>query len=165
MEAGPFRWALQLGDVPAPHFIGLHREQFRLDIGRMHALATTFADLMMRGQQPIHGANRAVVAAFIQQRGEHRRRRHLGEALAVQKIQQHPLFGGRKRQGRTRAHREEAYPYLPLQPFPIQPGSTERERQASGNDADVRHQFVVRAHHGCSSESAVGRPSKVQSFF
>jgi hypothetical protein len=42
----------------------------------MHALATAFADLMMRGQQPIHRANRAVMAILIQQRGKYCRRGH-----------------------------------------------------------------------------------------
>ncbi len=40
----------------------------------------------------------AVIAAFIEQRGEDRGRRHVREALAVEKAEQQILLGDRERQ-------------------------------------------------------------------
>ena len=55
---------------------------------RMNSLTAALASLMLDCQEPIHGTDRAVIAAFIEQRGENRGRRHVRKALAVEKSQQ-----------------------------------------------------------------------------
>ena len=88
MEAGPFGRALQFGDIPGPHFVGPDRQQLGLGVERMNALTAALASLMLGCQEPIHGTDRAVTAAFIEQRGEDRGRRHVRKALAVE-LSQH----------------------------------------------------------------------------
>ena len=63
----PLYRAAQLGDVPAPQLVGLGGQQFRLLIRRMGELITAFAAFAMRFQQAVHGANRAMKLAFIEQ--------------------------------------------------------------------------------------------------
>src|SRR5665647_2054251 len=88
MEAGPFGRPLQFRDIPGPHFVGSDRQELGLGVDRMDSLAPALAGLALGGQEPIHGTDRAVIAAFIEQCGEHRGRRHVREALAVEKAQQ-----------------------------------------------------------------------------
>ena len=88
MEAGPFGRALQFGDIPGPHFVGPDRQELGLGVERMNSLTAALASLMLGCQEPIHGTDRAVIAAFIEQRGEDRGRRHVRKALAVEKSQQ-----------------------------------------------------------------------------
>jgi hypothetical protein len=66
----------------------------------METLTSALAGLAVGGQEPIHGTDRTVIAAFIEQRGEHRSRRHVHEALAVEKAQKQILLGTRERQRR-----------------------------------------------------------------
>src|SRR5450631_4254920 len=77
MEAGPFGWALQFRYIPRPHFVGPVRQELGLGIGRMASLTPALADLALGGEKPVHGTDRAKIAAFIEQRGEHRGRRHV----------------------------------------------------------------------------------------
>ena len=88
MEAGPFGRTLQFGDIPGPHFVGPDRQELGLGVERMNSLTEALASLMLGCQEPIHGTDRAVIAAFIEQRGEDRGRRHVRKALAVEKSQQ-----------------------------------------------------------------------------
>ena len=98
MEAGPFGRALQFGDIPGPYFVGPDRQELGLGVERVSSLASTLAGLALGGQEPIHGTDRAVIAAFIEQRGEDRGRGHVRKALAVEKAQQQILLGTRERQ-------------------------------------------------------------------
>jgi hypothetical protein len=41
--ATPLAWTLELGDIPAPDFVGLQGQQFGLGIGRMDALVASLA--------------------------------------------------------------------------------------------------------------------------
>src|ERR1700682_1862633 len=68
MEAGPFGRALQFGDIPGPHFVGPDRQELGLGVERMNSLTAALASLMLGCQEPIHGTDRAVIAAFIEQR-------------------------------------------------------------------------------------------------
>src|ERR1700682_6299923 len=88
MEAGPFGRARQFGDIPGPHFVGPDRQKLGLGVERMNSLTAALASLMLGSQESIHGTDRAVIVAFIEQRGEDRGRRHVRKALAVEKSQQ-----------------------------------------------------------------------------
>src|SRR5437868_6623610 len=83
----PFSRPFELGDVPRPHFARPARQQLRSCIDGMNALTTSLANLALRSQQPIHGANRAVITAFIEQSRKHGGRCHVSEALAVEYAQ------------------------------------------------------------------------------
>ena len=54
--------AFELGYIPAPHLVR-GGEQFRLGIHRMDALAAPLAALVLGGEQPMQGADRAVITA------------------------------------------------------------------------------------------------------
>jgi hypothetical protein len=101
MEAGPLGRAFQFGDIPGPHFVGPDRQEFGFGVERMDALTAALAGLAAGSQQPIPGADRAVIAALIEQRGIDRGRRHIGETLAVENAQQQILLGNRERQRRS----------------------------------------------------------------
>src|ERR1019366_1624618 len=56
------------GDVPALELIGSGGQQFRLRVGRMSRLVAAFARFALLFQEAMHGANRAVIVPFIEQR-------------------------------------------------------------------------------------------------
>ena len=68
----------------------------------MFTLIATLSGLILSGQEPVHRANRAVITAFIEQRGVDRGRRYISEALAVEHAEQQILLGARECQGRSR---------------------------------------------------------------
>ena len=86
MEGGPLSRSLELGDVPRPDLIGRRGKQFWLAVDRMPALGATLTAAAVGRQQPVHGTHRPEVASFVEQRGMHRRRRGVGEALAVEEL-------------------------------------------------------------------------------
>ena len=59
----------------------------------MTALSAPIAGLVLGGQEPVHGANGAVIMAFIEQGGIDRRRRLVGEPLAVEHAEKTLLLG------------------------------------------------------------------------
>jgi hypothetical protein len=67
VEVGPFRRPVQLGDVPRPALIRFRRDQFGLHPRRVHRLAATLLDLVVRAQNPIHGGDRGQVGAVVEQ--------------------------------------------------------------------------------------------------
>ena len=67
----------------------LKGQQLGFDVGRMGELVAPLAHTAVGRQQPVHGAHRAEVAALDEPRGVHGRRRGVGEALAVEGVEQH----------------------------------------------------------------------------
>jgi len=57
IEIGPFHRSHQFGDVPGPDLIGRFGQQFGLLVNWMAALAASFGDLAMGGEDPIHRAD------------------------------------------------------------------------------------------------------------
>ena len=55
-------------DVPAPELIGSSSHQFRLLVRRMNQLIAAFVRFVVFHEHPIHGADRAVIRSFIEQR-------------------------------------------------------------------------------------------------
>ena len=92
MIDGPFHGAAQLGDVPAPQLVGSGGQQLRLLIRRVSELIAAFAAFAMRFQQPIHGANRAMKPAFIEQRRVDLRGRAVLKTLLMKACQHGGLF-------------------------------------------------------------------------
>src|ERR1035437_2304474 len=68
VEVGPLGRPQQFGDVPTPELIGRGGQQFRLLVGRMGQLIAAFARFVSLLEQAIHGADRAVIFPFIEQR-------------------------------------------------------------------------------------------------
>ena len=87
VEVAPFGWSHQLGDVPGPHLVRTFRQQFGFLVDRMAQLLAAFADFAMPAEDAIHGADRAVVDAFIEQSGVDLGRCLVGEARRMQQIQ------------------------------------------------------------------------------
>jgi hypothetical protein len=69
VEVGPFGRPHQLGDIPAPDLVGAFGEQFRLLVDRMTQLAAAFSGFGVLLEDPIHGADRAVAGALVEQAG------------------------------------------------------------------------------------------------
>jgi hypothetical protein len=59
--------------------IGRHGQQLGLGVGRVGELIAPFAAAAIGRQQPVHGAHRAQVAALVEQRGVHGRRRRVAK--------------------------------------------------------------------------------------
>ena len=57
MKTGPFHRSHQFGDVPGPDLIWGLGQQFGLLVNRVTALATSFGDLRLGGEDPIHRAD------------------------------------------------------------------------------------------------------------
>jgi hypothetical protein len=79
IEIGPFRWALEFGDIPRPDFIRPHRQQFRFGVNWVAQLAATGANFTVGTQDAIHGADRAMVAALVKKGGVDLSRSQVGE--------------------------------------------------------------------------------------
>src|SRR5258708_12179984 len=67
IEIGPFGWSHQLGDVPRPDFVGRLRQQLRLFIDWMPQLLAPLSDFLTSCQDGVHGADRAMVDALVEQ--------------------------------------------------------------------------------------------------
>ena len=103
IEVAPLRWPHQFGDVPGPDLVGTFGQKFGLLVDGMAQLLAAFADLAVLSEDAIHGADRAVVDAFIEQGGVDFGRRLIGEARRVQQIQHHLLLRIGQRPGRLRS--------------------------------------------------------------
>ncbi len=57
IKAGPFHRPHQFGDVPGPDLVGAFGRQLWFLTDRVAALAASFRDLTMLGQDPIHRAD------------------------------------------------------------------------------------------------------------
>ena len=66
---GPLDGATKLGDVPRPNLVEGFGQQLRLAVVRMAQLVPAFSDFSVLRQNPIHGADRAVVGSLVQKRG------------------------------------------------------------------------------------------------
>ena len=99
---GPFRRAVQLGDVPGPDLVRAGRHQLGLD-GR----GMEWPGRAARGsrpvcaQQPVEGGHRAQVGALVQQDRPRLGRGGVSEPLAVQHVQDRAPLG---RAQRARLH-------------------------------------------------------------
>lgn len=117
----------------------------------MRQLSAMFPRFAAIGEQPVHGANRAVVDAFIEARGLDCSWRLVLEPWAVEEHENiDPLSGAKGSRWRVllllwdHAHR-------PLDrshdgPEPIQAGARHAEHTARGADSRPRCQFQDRVH-------------------
>jgi len=69
--------------LPGPDLIGGFGQQFGLLINRMAALAASFGDLAMGGEDPIHRADPTQIDAFIEQRRVDLSRGRYGQKLVM----------------------------------------------------------------------------------
>lgn len=100
METGPFGRAFEFRDIPAPDLVGRGGQEFRLGVDRVHPLAPALCRLAVRLQGAVQGAHRADVAPLVQQGGIDKIRRAVGEAFAVEHLQQLlPLIGRESQRG------------------------------------------------------------------
>jgi hypothetical protein len=99
VEPAPFRF--QFRYVPGPYLVRAVGDELGADAGRVGGLGTAVADLVAAGQDPVHGADAAVVAALVEQDGPGLGRRLVGEPVAVEGVQDLLSFlsgeGGRVR--------------------------------------------------------------------
>ena len=97
VEVRPFGRPHQLGDIPGPDLVGGLRQQLRLFVDRMAQLIAALADLLVCAQDAVHGADRAVVDALVEQAGIDLGGRLVGEARCAQKVEHRLAFHGGQR--------------------------------------------------------------------
>ena len=98
----PAHRTLELLDIAQPDIIGAECQQFRLRVQGAHPLAASLQALGLGGEQSIYRAHRGQGLVLIEECGLDRRRRHVGEALAVEHGEQPLPFGLVERQRRSR---------------------------------------------------------------
>src|SRR3954447_4450411 len=64
----PFHRPPEFGDVPAPELVRSGGQQFRLAVRRMDELVAALAVFTGSVEQPIHGSDRAMILARVEQR-------------------------------------------------------------------------------------------------
>ena len=109
-----------------------------------------------------------MITAFIEQRGKHRRRRHIGEALTVEHTEQQILLGARECQRRPRPCTRHA-PWADCatpSTIAVHEPAVQREGPAGALEADAHGELGDGLHHSSSLvSSTVGNPSATHSFF
>ena len=163
VEVGPLGWAQQFGDVPTPELIGSGGQQFRLLIRGMGELIAALASFTLLRQEPVHGADGAVIAALVQQRGIDGGGRTILESFFMQAAQHgFPLRRTERagRYGRRGGANEGTMP-----PVERRPGDA--EDGAGGLDTHHGSEFGDSGHQSFSSRSGarIGRPSSIATFF
>ena len=83
----PLLGPTKLGDIPRPNLIGSRGEEFWLRVLRMRELIPPFPSFSCVFEDSVHGANRAEVAIFVQERGVDRSWRLIDEAFRVQLLE------------------------------------------------------------------------------
>ena len=96
IEVRPFRRPHQFCYVPGPYLVGRLRQQLRLFVNRMAQLIAALADFLVCDQDAVHGADRAVVDALVEQAGIDLSGRLVGEARCAQKTEHGLAFHGGK---------------------------------------------------------------------
>src|SRR5947208_5642545 len=66
IEICPLRGTEQFRDIPAPELVGASGQQFRLRVSRVHELVAALTRLARAFENPVHGANRAMIPAFVE---------------------------------------------------------------------------------------------------
>ena len=94
---GPFRRAVQLGDVPGVDLVRPGGDQLGLDGGGVGGLRAPLAAFAGLAQHPVVGGHRAEVGALVQQRRPDFVRGQVSEPAAVQRVQDRlPLGRGQR---------------------------------------------------------------------
>ena len=93
VEVTPLDRAAQFGDVPAPKLVGRRGQQLGFLLGRMNELVAALAGFPLLLEDAVHGANRAEVLAFVQQRSLRGCRRAVLESLFMEDQQHRGTLG------------------------------------------------------------------------
>src|SRR3954454_11563002 len=97
IEVCPLRGTEQFRDIPAPELVGASGQQFRLRVSRVHELVAALTRLARAFENPVHGANRAMIPAFVEQRSVNRSRRAVLKSLLMKAGQyRFPLRGNKR---------------------------------------------------------------------
>jgi hypothetical protein len=146
IEVGPLGWPEELGDVPAPDFIGARGQQLgRGVVAPPHLIAALF-DFVRRLEDPVHRARRAKIGALIEQRGMDLRRRLIDEPR-VEEIQHALPFDGIERSRRRRSWAGDRHRATPS----IQRGARDAQDPTRGRGADRRGHLLDGPHQASSS--------------
>src|SRR4051812_9565289 len=132
----------------------------------MAQLIAAFADFGVVVQDPVHGPDRAVINALVEQSGVDFGWGEIGKARLAQSVEHRLSFFGRQRAGRARSGRERRQWGGPTRAVAIDGGARDAQGVAGGGGEAVAGR-QGRLHHGSSSLSGVARgiPSKEATFF
>ena len=163
IKIGPLRRAEQFRDIPAPELVGSGGQQFRFGVSRMRELVAALTRLARAFQNPVHGANRAMIKALVEQRGVNRRRRAVLKSLLMKAGQDHFPFRANQRT-RHVPHGGSRRRKKIQTPLPIKRSARKVESLAGGSDSDHRRKIPDGRSHD-TSVSAIGMPSSIATFF
>src|ERR1017187_6192458 len=138
-------------------------KQFRLGVSRMHELVAALTRLARAFQNPVHSANRAMIPAFVEQRGVNCCRRAVLKSLLMKAGQDCFPFSGNERPGNT-PHGSGRRRKNTQTPLPIKGSPRKIESPAGGSYSDHRRKIPNGRSHN-TSVSAIGRPSSIATFF
>jgi len=133
-----------------------------------HVIASAERRSHMYGQDAVHGPDRAVIDALVEQGGVDFGRSQIGKARLAQPVEHRVPFFGRQRAGRARSGRGRRQWGGPTRAVAIDSGARHAQGVAGGGgEAIAGRQGDHRFHHGSSSLSGVARgiPSKDATFF
>jgi hypothetical protein len=134
IEVRPLRRAEQFRDVPTPELVGAGGQQFGLRVSRMDKFVSALPYLALALENPVHGANRAMILALIEQRGVNRGRRAILKPLLMQ-TRQHRFSFLRNQRPRHMPHGLRCRRKNP-NTLPIERSTRKVEGFASGSHPD-----------------------------
>src|SRR6516165_8920500 len=163
IKVGPLDGAEQLANVPAPELIGSSSHQFGLLVRRMKQLIAAFVRFVVFLEHAIHGADRAVIRSFIEQRRVNSGWRAILITFFVQAGENRlPFLRAQSPCRRPPGNRRSRRTGMKLA---VVGSSRQSQRLARRSDARDRGQLGGRGHHSFSSGSGIGRPSSAAFFF
>ena len=166
IEVAPFGWPHQLGDIPGPDLVWPFCQQLGLAVGGMAELLAAFADFAVLAEDAVHGADRAMVDAFIEQGGVDLGWRLISEARRVQQIEHHLLLRSSQGPGRCRPWAADRR-RLGRPDAPAMHAGTRNSKCGTGRGgrAAVWCECHDRVRQGSSPFGASGMPSSSATFF
>jgi hypothetical protein len=146
IEVGPLRRAEQLGDVPAPDFVGARGQQLGHGIVGPPHLVAPFFDFVSGVEDAIHRAGRAQIGALVEKRRMDLRGR-LIDKPRVQQIQNRLPLDRIERPGRSRPGTHDRG----RSTAPVQRGARHAQDATRRRGPDRRRDLLDRCHQSASS--------------
>jgi hypothetical protein len=160
----PLDGAQELGDVPAPDLVRPGGEQFRLPIRRVPELVAPLAHLRVRGQHPVHRADRARRhLARVEQLRPDLRRRQVDEPVPMEQGQDLLAISRREGVPRGAPRPRGRDSWRRAAPPPVERGPSQPQGVAQRGDAHPSVALLDHGNHDCAL--IPGRPSSAAKFF
>src|SRR5664280_2546158 len=165
IEIGPLGGPHQLADIPGPYLVWAFGDEFGLGVDGVAQLSAAFPDFVVLMQDPVHGADRAMVEALVEQAGVDLRRGLIDEPRLAQQIDDALAFVRRQRPrglgSGTNSHRRPRR----RSPASMEAGAGQPQGGAGGGDHAWLGRQGGHGVHQDSSSLTIGRPRSKATFF